>query len=126
MASSVKGWDKLQKKFQALDRGLQVKLLETAVTAGALVIENDAKEKVRVKTGTAKRSISHWILEQSNEKLLMAIGTPKMSSDGISLSYTWYLEFRYPFLRPAFDTKRKEAVSEVKDAIAEQIQKIAR
>jgi hypothetical protein len=121
MAASVKNADRLKKKFAKLRSALQADILANAVIAGALPIQNAAKENVRVDTGTAKRSISTWLLEKSNTKVLAAIGTPKMSSDGKSLSYTWYLEFKYPFLRPAYDSYKHEAQKIIQEAIKQQL-----
>jgi len=124
MASTVKNFDKLLKEFNALDEAVKGKLGENAVLAGCLPIENRAKDLVRVKTGTAKRSIQSQIIESLQDKILASIGTPTMSSDGVSLSYTWFLELRYPFLRPAFDSEKQAAIKEIGLALQEQIRKV--
>lgn len=126
MATVVKNADRLRAKFAKLRSEVKADILKNSVLSASLVIENGAKARVRVKTGTAKRSISTWIKEQSPDRVVAAIGTPKMSSDGKSLSYTWYLEFKYPFLRPAYDQGKNEAKAELHAAIAMQISKCAR
>jgi len=137
MAASVKGWDKLQKKFKTLDSTLQGRILENSVVAGALLIQNAVIVKTPVVSGTLKRSIhigGHTdmspgfqghdlgIKEQSDNKVVLSIGT--------DVEYAPYVEFgtkrqaAQPYLRPAFDNQKQSAVNEISVALKEQIDKV--
>lgn len=122
MSNSIKGAKELMRKFKAMSNELKAPMCKNAVLAGALPIVNDAKDRARVKTGTMKRSIHSEIIEERDDFILASIGTPTMS-DGKNMSYAWYVEFKYPFLRPAFDSQRNAAVKEVQAALYEQLTK---
>lgn len=72
-----------------------------ALTEAAILVEGKAVEKVNVKTGALKQSITRVV-----DKLKAFVGTP--------LEYAPYIEFGtrfhkpYPFLRPAFFTSVKK------------------
>jgi len=90
----VKGLKELQSKFKSLDSELQNALSE-AVSAGAAVVERDAKIRVHVLTGNLQRSIKEIKKIESSGKVESQVGT--------DVVYGAPVEYRYPYLRPALD-----------------------
>lgn len=54
---SVSGSQALMTKLERLSDGMQGRLLTRALTAGALIIQNDAKQRAPYRTGTLRRSV---------------------------------------------------------------------
>jgi HK97 gp10 family phage protein len=109
--------------------------LEAAATAGALVLENAARDKAPYKTGTLKRSLTHETIEKSPDAAYVAVGTnleyaAVQEFGGTIKSKSGYLVFQTedgqwhsvpsvsvparPYLRPALDENRGRIVDEVK------------
>lgn len=80
----------------------------TALRAGALVIQNGAKRRVPVLTGTLRRSITNAPL---TGQTAVAVGT--------NVEYGPYVEYgtsrmaAQPYLRPAMDEDGQEAAQEI-------------
>jgi len=108
--------------------------LEAAVTAGALLVENEAKNKAPYKTGTLKRSIHHETVEKSHDRVVVAVGTNLEYAaihefGGTIESKTGYLVFQTddgewhsvssvqiparPYLRPALDQNKEKIINEI-------------
>lgn len=125
---SVKGEKELLRKFKQLDEGLQGQILEAAVLAGALIIQNSAVEKVPVKTHTLQRSIHTEITESDHKHVLAEIGTDVAYaarvefgfSDTDSLGRNYHQPAK-PYLRPAFDENQNKARDEIIDALSQAI-----
>jgi len=91
--------------------------LMPALKAAALVVQNDAKERAPVLTGTLKRSIH---IEELPQDRAVAVGT--------DVEYAPYIEFgtsrmaAQPYLRPALDENhgaiQREFAEAVRDIIA--------
>lgn len=90
----LKGLKELQSKFRVLDDALQAALLE-GVSAGAAVVERDAKIRVPVVTGNLRRSIKELRKNKSSGKVESQVGT--------DVVYGPPVEYRKPYLRPALD-----------------------
>lgn len=112
--ATVIGLDRLQAKL----RTLTSEVAKAAVPAGqaaALPIQDAWKRKAPVKTGSYRRSIHTEVLEVSDERVVVGIGT-----DIIDPPYPKFLEFGTarmaprPSARPAFDENRARAVEEAR------------
>lgn len=85
--------------------------LRDAVYAGALVIENEAKLRAPVLTGTLRRSINTQVENRGELRVVARIGP--------NTDYAAFLEFgtsrmaARPYMRPALDSKRAEATATV-------------
>jgi len=85
-----------------------------ALKSGGMIIKNDAWEKAPYKTGNLRSSLNVEVESSVNEKSVI-IGT--------DVSYAPHLEYgtskmkARPFLRPAFDAKKEEAIKEIKNAL---------
>ena len=110
---------------------------EAAATAGALLVENAAKDKAPYKTGTLKRSITHETIEKSEKACHVSVGTnleyARLQEYGGTIEGKPLLVFEIggetifvqsvtvpasPYLRPAFDETKKGVVEEVKRIFA--------
>lgn len=120
----VKNPEDLIKAFKKLDKLTQASTLEAAVRAGLLPIQNTAIQKAPYLTGTLRRSIHSEITESRQSYCEGATGT--------NLAYAARIEFGFndtdslgrtyhqpaqPYLRPAFDEKRGEAVDEMRESL---------
>jgi len=95
----IAGLKELQSKFKSLDGELQ-KVLSDAVSAGAAVVERDAKIRVPVVTGNLRNSIKELKKTESSGKVESQVGT--------DVIYGPYVEYRKPYLRPSLDENERE------------------
>lgn len=119
---TLKGDRELIAKFEKLDRSMRGKVLENAVRAGALPIQNAAVIKAPIRFGTLRRSIHTEIVNASDTHAEAEIGT--------DLEYAPYQEFgtrkmaAHPYLRPAFDEESGNAQKEIAEALKAQLDSI--
>ena len=101
----IEGVKELQSKFKALDKELQI-ILSQAVSAGAAVVERDAKIRCHVDTGTLRQSLREMKQNKTPGRIESQVGT--------DIEYAPHVEFgtRYqraqPYLRPALDENTNE------------------
>lgn len=129
----ITGDKELVRKLQRLSQIGRGAALSAAVTAGAAVIVNAAQEKAPYLSGTLRRSIHAEVTTEAT-RAIAEIGTDveyaaqREFGGTITAKNTPYLVFRVggklvrvksvtqkatPYLRPAFDEKSDEAVSEM-------------
>lgn len=137
MPVTISGSDRLKRKFEQLQTAAKGKMLERALVAGALPIQNEAKRRVPKLTGNLSRSIHIGGHEDLNPggQIINTTGAgvpgPQIGHSsaavyvGTDVVYAGPVEFgtvhmaAQPFLRPAFDTQRGAAVREVGEALVE-------
>jgi HK97 gp10 family phage protein len=120
----IQGLVELIATFNRLPDVVAQNALRPAVSAGATVIENEVISRAPVLTGKLKANVyQKYIPEESNSInatyfvgvrndeafywRFQEFGTSKMSAT--------------PFVRPAFEAKKQEAIQEIKDKFAEKI-----
>lgn len=114
----VEGIKELQAAFKALDLDIQT-ILSQAVSQGAAVVERDAKQRVRVKTGRLRNSIREMEHKTTSTRVESQIGT--------DVEYGPANEFgsrhmsAQPFLRPALDENQDEIQAAIELAIASRL-----
>lgn len=142
----VRNLKSLERKLAALGKLAQGDVLEKALHAGAQEIRNSAQEKAPYLTGTLRRSIHSETAEKSGARVRVLVGT--------DLEYAAMQEFggevlprtakrlvfevegklvfarkvtipAHPYLRPAFDEQKGEAVRQFRLAVGDQIRAIA-
>lgn len=132
----VFGLAELSKKLKEMPVKLSKNGLRAAVNAGAEVIRKDAVSRVPVDTGRLKKSIyKKQIREKSNnvqQTFFVGARNGKKYRATNKDAYYWrFLEFgtsklpAKPFLRPAFDTKKTQAVEAIAKKLKERIDKYA-
>ena len=109
-------------KLQAMSKELSEQAVVRALTAGALLIENDAKANAPYKTGTLRRSIH----TEQGDGMEVIVGTDLdyaarvefgfMQADSLGRNYHQPAQ---PYLRPAWDDNIDRAMEEIGVALAE-------
>lgn len=90
-------------------------ILPYALKAGALIIQNEAKQRAPYKTGTLRRSIH----TEMRSKAQAVVGT--------DVEYAVYQEFgtskmkAHPYLRPALDEKQQEVLDKINNIIKAEV-----
>ena len=138
---------KLQKNLERHGKSVR-DMTRVSLRAGALLIQNEASENVSVKSGNLKRSITHNI-EEDQKTQVAKIGTPVEYAPYVEFGTRPHTiratnkkalankkagvvfgktvnhpgSQAKPFLRPAFESKKDEAIKEVEDALDELIKK---
>lgn len=107
--------------------------LERAVTAGALVVQNEAKQKAPVRTGNLRRSIHTETTRKRVTSVTVATGTDAEYARRIEFGFSdtdslgrSYNQPAQPYLRPAFDENRDEVMAEIEAAFDDIIRRAAR
>lgn len=106
----VRGDGELVAKLKRLAAKATPAQARAALMAGGLPIQTAAAQKARVKTGTLRRSI-HTETAETSDGAVARVGT--------NVEYGPAQEFGtsrmsgQPYLRPAFDEKRGEALKEI-------------
>lgn len=114
--------------------------LRSAVNAGASVIKKQVRQNAPTDTGLLKKNVyQKQIREASGQyQQTFAVGVRQgkaRNKDGTKkeLPYYWrFMEFgtskmpARPFIRPAFESKKEDAVKAIADKLDERIQKYAR
>lgn len=148
-SASVSGSDSLKRKLEALGESVQGRMLERALVAGALIIQNAAKENAPYRTGNLRRSIhigGHEDLAPDRQGIEQATGQAVPAPEvrdadvavyvGTDVEYARRIEYGFsgadalgreinqpaqPYLRPAVDENGDAVNQEVSDALRDLI-----
>lgn len=142
----VRNLDRLDRKLSRLSKLASADVLERALHAGAEEILNSAKDKAPYKTGTLRRSLHSETGEKSGARVSVLAGTdleyaamqefggtvvPKKGRflvfeiDGKKIFARKVTIPAHPYLRPAFDEQKGEAVKVFRLAVGDQVRAIA-
>lgn len=140
----LKGSEELVRKLKQLAEITQGASTEGALRAGAMPIETRAKELAPYQSGSLRRSI-HTEVKVSGASGKAQIGTDLIYAaiqefgGTIAAKNAPYLTFQIngrwvrvpsveiparPYMRPAFDEKKSEAVNEIAAALRDQIKRV--
>lgn len=138
--ADIKNMPQLLRKLSAMGAAVATQAVGDALTAGAQLIVNDAKENAPYLSGTLKRSIHSSQPSLNSGRWEVRIGTnleyARIHEYGgtIRAKNKPFLVFKIggkliftksvqipprPYLRPAFDSQRTNALNEVGEALAE-------
>lgn len=106
----------LQRKLAHLQGKVTPGKLESAIRAGLLIVEADAKRRAPVLTGALRSSI-HTETQSSGKGATGRTGTNIEYGPFVELG-TFRASAR-PYLRPAMDVNRADALREVVDVLEE-------
>lgn len=143
-SSRITGLKELTEALKELPKGIAKNVLRGGVGAGAAVLRKEIKQRAPVYTGqvaqghpppgTLKRAVyQRQIRELSNaiqQTFFVGVRTgKKVDRKGNTLDayYVRWVEYgstkmtARPFIRPAFDAKKAEAITAVRDYMAERI-----
>ncbi|MCH2551250.1 MAG: HK97 gp10 family phage protein [Alcanivorax sp.] len=108
----------LEREFELLTRAEEDRALRSAARAGAGVIRDEARERVKKRTGKLQRNIvsdTAKVTSRSRATAGVKIREEGKASDPNNAFYWKFQEFgtarhpAAPFLRPAYDAKEDEA-----------------
>lgn len=142
---NLTGFKELAEKLKQLPTKVAKNGLRRAVSSGAAIVRNDARKRAPVDTGEMKRDImmkrekdkqgggttgaTYSVFVRSGKKSRLAGKKRNVERD----SYYWkFVEFgtakapAQPFMRPAFEANKNEAVAAIGKALNEAIQTAAR
>ncbi len=144
--AGIEGLDALLRKLGEMGKAAASQAVGDALTAGAQLIVNEAKLRAPVKTGTLKRYLhsskptrksGRWEVQVGTNLRYAAIheygGIIKAKNkpflvfkiDG-KLIFTKSVQIpARPYLRPAFDSQKDAAITEVGEALAELVRQSA-
>jgi HK97 gp10 family phage protein len=114
---TLQGREELKKQFNSVAEAVGTAKARTALKAGGLVIQNDAKRRAPYLTGTLRRSIA---MEDGPGATEITIGT--------DVEYAGFVEFgtykmaARPYLRPAFDENIPEVTRTIAEALSDLIE----
>jgi HK97 gp10 family phage protein len=121
---TITGDKALLAKFKALSKAVQADALENAAKAGILPIQNEAIILAPKDTTTLARSIHTETIKANNTYAEVVTGTDveyaarqEFGFSGADALGRVYNQAAHPYMRPAYDTKRGEALSETQAAL---------
>lgn len=144
--SEIKGLKELSKALKAFPQNVQNNILNSAVRAGAVTIQKEARKNVSIRTGLTKASI---IIKKrrpkSKTRIKFSIGIRRIK-DGREwyeknlnskyfkdkpkdAYYAHMIEFgtskaeASPFMRPALESKADEVINEVRKKMQQRLDK---
>lgn len=95
-----------------------------ALEAGALIVREEAKRRVRIDTHTLQRSIHYETVEETDERVVTVIGPSAPYGRRIELGYSdtdskgrTYNQPPSPYLRPAYEENRDKVEKEISDVL---------
>lgn len=135
----VEGLADLNRRLTELPKAIQGRPLRTAVAAGGRVIQQEAKARVPVDTGLVRDRIRVMSMrqEQRNARAEVVVGVRRVGKVSKKVQknrrrtdpfYWRFIEFgtkfkpARPFLRPALENKRTEAVEAIRERLAKRIE----
>ena len=135
----VDGLADLGKRMQTLSADVSNRIARAATAAGAVVIRKAAQQKVAVDTGNLKKNIIVKRIPKGESTLtsqhIVTVRKGKLTAKqkGTGLKDAYYGQFvefgtakmpAQPFLRPAYDESKREAVEAIKDRIEKRLKKV--
>jgi HK97 gp10 family phage protein len=145
--TKVKGLRNLERKLKNLQAVASPDVLQNALLAAAQPIRNDAQERAPVLTTNLRRSIATEPFEKTSQRVSVLVGTDEkyaaiheyggeiVPRNGRYLTFKiageWVRTTRVviparPYLRPAYDAQREEAVRIFRLAVADQVRQAAK
>ena len=132
----VEGLKELEQKLLSFGDKLARNGLRAAVAAGARVVVKEARANVPVDTGTLKKAIyQKQIREESgNTQQTFYVGARHGKKEQAKGRDAWYFPFvefgtekmpARPFMRPACESTKDEAIEAIKSRLAERVEKLA-
>ena len=130
----IEGLRELNATLKKLEDRTQKRILNRAVNAGAVVIRNEARQNAPQDTGKLKRNIITAKRRAQKGQAVYAVSVRRKgkAEDSRNAFYGYFVEFgtskmtARPFLTPAFEGKREEAMRQIAKTLGEGIDKAAK
>ncbi len=117
---TLKGADILSRQLKQLEKA-GLKARKRALLAAGNVIRDAARARVRVRTGKLRGTIFTKINPEGTEA---KIGPSKRGYYGVFLELGTKKMPAYPFLKPAYENSREEAIAKLAEAEREELSKL--
>jgi HK97 gp10 family phage protein len=114
----ITGLAELERALLELSDRAARRALRKGMRRGAIVVRNDARNRVRIARGKLRRSIRVRERSDSQGWMRIAVEVPKSAFYGKFGEYGTSKMAAWPFMRPAAESKTEEAVASMRDAIA--------
>jgi HK97 gp10 family phage protein len=132
---NIAGLRELQQSLTQLPANIAKNVLRGAVNAGASVIRKDAQARAPVDTGMLKRALYQKQIRELSSAVQQTFfvgvrqgrSAKKTKKGVINAWYAKFIEFgtskmaARPFMRPAFEAKKQESVTAIKDYLEKRI-----
>jgi len=123
----IEGLDVLDKRLKELDRRTKGNVLRVALRTGMNIVKAEAKKHVPVLSGRLKKGIQVKVtLKPYKGEAYAKLGFKKGVAWGVPVELGTSTAAAQPFLRPALDTKKDEAVAAFGDRMKDEIDKVTR
>lgn len=126
LSVSLNGVKDLQRQLRRLGTEVERKSLQDAVMAGAEVIRAEASRLAPRRTGRLAANIEAVLVKKRKDQAIAHIGPNKEAWYGIFAELGTSHHPAQPFLRPAFDSKKDEAMDAAADKLRAAIAKAVR
>lgn len=112
--TKIEGAAELEKVLAQLPRQMGVRALFSALRKAANIIRDEAKSRVPVLTGTLKDNIvTKKLPERRSNSATVIVGSNRKAFHAHLIEFGTVKMTPRPFLRPAFDTKKHEALDKI-------------
>lgn len=124
--TEIQGARELDKLLGQLPKKMGFTALRGAVRAGAKIIMEDAKARVSVDTGDLRDSIRIQKVRARGTSVTFVVGAEKKEFYGQFIEFGTSKQSARPWLRPAFDTRVKEALDKIGDELGKRVERTAK
>lgn len=134
LSVKVEGLDELEKQLGALDKKIRKKFLRQALRAAAKPIRDEAARLAPRRTSEPPRTsgkplhrsmVIRSAGKQPGSDITLQVAPGKGASHGLLQEFGTVHHPAQPFLRPAFDNKRDEAVRAFRESLGKNIEQEA-
>lgn len=122
LSVEITGLKELDQALQELAWPAARRALRKGMRQGANVVRDEARAKAPVDSGNLKRLIRTRERSEDQGNMRFAVEIPRSAFYGRFLEYGTSKMAAKPFMRPAAENKTEEAVTKMRDALAEAIQ----
>ncbi|URZ06770.1 hypothetical protein CLROS_021030 [Clostridium felsineum] len=115
MSMELEGFDSLMQKLESMGK-VGNKIYNEALTKSAEPILDDIQSTnaFKDKSGKLRKSFKISKVKKNKEGKFVWVG----DVDGV-VKYSWYVEHKHPYMRPAFEKRKKEIFENIKKYVQE-------
>lgn len=125
MPELIVGLDELERKFKALGYTVQVATLRKALRAAGTAIRDEASRLAPKDTGALSQNMTMRLKDVDINSGQIDIGPSKDEFYGLFQELGTAFLSPQPFLNPAFESKREEAINAMKEKLRTEIERVA-
>ena len=125
----LEGARELEQQLDTLGQGVRNKVIRDALRQAVKLLETETKSRAPVRTGTLRRAI-HTRVKMSKQQAEAYLSISEGHTERHDAFYWRYVEHgtrrapAQPFIRPAFDRRRKDIIRLYENAILKVIRQL--